>query len=188
MTSALPRVAMPDTVRDLGPVPVEPLVEFVGRFGEGFWEAEDAEKENAFEVFHSTQHVIMRFLADPADPRSWYELPIWSVLEPTVAPVVDAAIRPYGFVAPTICKAMFARLRAGSGVDRHRDSALGNRLCHKIHVPLVSHPDCRFEVAGAWFHLAVGHAYEVNNVRPHAADNRSTVDRVHLVFEVFDDR
>jgi len=183
---ALARVALPRTVRDLGPVDVTPIQAVLDRLSERYWDVEDAGKENAFAVFHSTRHVILRFLADADDATSSYDRPAWAVLGPVIEPVLRSVVVPYGMRDPRFPKVMLAGLAPRSVIDRHRDIAAANLVTHKIHIPLSSHPDVRFEVAGEWCHLAVGRAYEVNNVRPHGADNPSDVARVHLIFEVYD--
>jgi hypothetical protein len=180
-------VELPDTFRDLGEVDVAAIATALTPLSERFWEIEDERKENAFSVFHHTRHLILRFIDDADDPRSWYERPLWPMLRPTVQPVMKRAVEPYAFSAPVFPKVMFARLAAHAVVDRHVDAARGNQLSHKIHVPIVSHPDTVFEIDGTVRHLAVGRAYEVNNVKPHGVSNPTEVDRVHLIFEVFDD-
>lgn len=182
----LPLVRLPRTVKDLGAVDVGPFLEVLDRLSDQFWEVEDDGKENAYRVFHHTQHVILRFLSDRNDARSWYERPPWTVVGPMIEPTMREIVAPYGLRDPQFPKAMFARLAPRSTIDRHCDGEFSNRVTHKIHVPLQTHPDVSFEVSGEFSHLAVGHAYEVNNVRPHGVRNPTSEPRVHFIFEVFD--
>jgi hypothetical protein len=187
LRSALRPVELPDFFRDLGELDVNAVVGLLSSLSERFWLIEDERKENAFPVFHHTRHLILRFIGDVRDPRTWYERPLWQMLRPAVEPVMLGAVDGYEFRAPVFPKVMFARLAARASVDRHIDGGDSNMLTHKIHVPIVSHPDVTFEIAGVRRHLEVGHAYEVNNVKPHGVENPTDVDRIHLIFEVFDD-
>jgi len=184
--TGLPEVLLPDSIRDLGPVDVSPFEALLGRFSERFWEVEDARKENDFGVFHSTDHIILRFLREADDPRTFYDRGSWAVVEPRLRPSLDKIVAPYDFADPVYCKAMFARLQPHAVIDRHRDAARGNRLCHKIHVPVITSPSVWFEAGDRRRHLERGRAYEVNNVDPHSAGNNSDEPRVHFIFEVYD--
>jgi hypothetical protein len=185
--SDLPVVELPEDFRDLGEVDVSGISAALAPLSDRFWDIEDAGKENAFAVFHHTRHLILRFMQDPQDPRSWYERPLWPMLRPVVEPVLQRAVEPYAFAAPAFPKVMFARLAAHAEIDRHVDAAHGNLTTHKIHVPIVSHPETLFEIDGCHLHLEVGRAYEVNNIKPHGVVNPTPVERVHLIFEAFDD-
>ncbi len=101
-------------------------------------------------------------------------------------PVMERATEAYGFARPAYPKAMFARLAAGGEITRHVDGPGSNLVTHKIHVPLRTNPGAVFLVADEPFHLACGHAYEVNNIRPHAARNDGAEDRIHFIFEAYD--
>ena len=181
-----PIVRKPDAVQKLGMVPTERLVSLVSRLSEEAWAKEDAGKENDFAVFHHTRHLIFRFIAGNRNPENFYSNPAWDVWRAELEPVMHAAIRPYAFRKPVFAKAMLARLQAGHEIDRHRDGAGSNLCCHKIHVPLVTNPDATFLVDETHYHLEPGHAWEVNNIKPHGARNLGSEDRIHFIFEVFD--
>jgi aspartyl/asparaginyl beta-hydroxylase (cupin superfamily) len=183
----LPFLELPSRWVELGTVDTAPFDAFLDRVPETFWEIEDADKENNFSVFHHTKHIILRFMQDHDDPRSWFSRPVWEILAPDIEPVMREVVATYGFIQPEFPKAMFARLDANSVIDRHHDAAIGNRMTHKIHVPLRTSPEIAFEVQGEFTHLAKGFAYEVNNVRPHGVHNPTDQARVHFIFEVFDD-
>ncbi|HVP29413.1 MAG TPA: aspartyl/asparaginyl beta-hydroxylase domain-containing protein [Myxococcota bacterium] len=76
------------------------------------------------------------------------------------------------------------RLRAGSRIREHRDYDLA--FCDgevRLHVPVVTHPDVEFVVDGERVELAAGECWYLDFNRPHRVDNRSAVDRVHLVVD-----
>lgn len=179
-------VTKPANVRALGPVDASALRDRVIAISDRTWGQEDALKENDFEVFHHTRHIIFRFTPGNRDPEDHYENPAWHVWRGLLQPVMDSAIAPYGFADPAFPKAMLARLEAGQHIDLHRDGAGSNLRTHKIHVPLITNPDAFFLCGPNRHHLGYGHAWEVNNIAPHGAVNEGGADRIHFIFEVFD--
>lgn len=179
-------VVKPDTIRDLGPVDPSAILERLARLSERAWMREDERKENKFFCFHHTRHIVHRFIPQNADPRQAYDTPAWGLWRDLLEPVMQDLSAQYGYAETRFPKAMFAKLLAGHDIDRHVDGAGSNLTTHKIHVPLVTNPDAFFAVGDEEFHLDFGRAYEVNNIRPHAARNGGTEDRVHFIFELFD--
>lgn len=181
-----PEVTKPATYRDLGPVDIAPLLALVERVSDAAWSAENARKENAFPCFHDTRHIIFRFTPGNRTPLDSYSTPAWDIWASVLTPIMETAIRDYGFRDPAFPKAMLARLAAGARIDRHVDGAGSNLCTHKIHVPLVTNPGALFESGGEVRHLPAGEAVEVNNVGEHSARNDGEEDRIHLIFEVFE--
>lgn len=180
------RVRKPAGVRALGPVDTTALVAQVRRLSDRAWAGEDALKENAFEVFHHTRHVIFRFIPRNQNPEDFYSTHAWPLWKGLLEPIMDAVVQPYGFERPVYPKAMLARLEAGAIIDPHVDGAGSNLLTHKIHVPLITNPGALFLTGEDTCHLEAGQAYEVNNIGRHAAMNHGSEDRIHFIFEVFE--
>ena len=101
-------------------------------------------------------------------------------------PVMQQAVSSMGFQHSVFPKVMFAKLAAGGEIDEHVDGAGSNLLTHKVHVPLITNPKAVFVSNGDSSHFEVGFAYEVNNIAAHSAANRGDSDRIHLIFEVFE--
>lgn len=181
-----PLVAKPRTFRELGPVDCDRLARLVARISPGTWTREDAIKENRFEVFHHTRHIVFRFTAGNRNPEEWYANPAWDAWQAELLPIMHAAIASYGFRQPVFPKAMLARLEAGAVIDPHVDGAGSNLRTHKIHVPLITNPHALFTCGEETRHLPAGHACEVNNVGPHGASNLGPDDRIHFIFEVYE--
>lgn len=179
-------VHKPHSVRELGPVDIGRLKAIVTRISQDVWAQEDADKENAFACFHHTRHIIFRFIEGARDHRVSYDRPVWQAWQGLIMPVVREAIQVYGLHRPVFPKIMLARLAAGYGIDRHVDGGGPNLYTHKIHVPLQTSDDATFSVGDDTCHLREGAAYEVNNLRPHWAMNAGPLDRIHLIFEVFE--
>ena len=179
-------VQKPARVRTLTTVDVTSLQRSVKAIPEKVWSIADSQKENDFFCFHHTLHVVLRFTRHNRDHRDFYDTPAWQLWKPKLLPLLLEITKSYGFEEPEFPKVMFARLKAGHEIDRHVDGAGSNLGTHKIHLPLQTNPKAKFFVEDEAFHLALGTAYEVNNIAPHSAVNHGTEDRIHLIFEVFD--
>ena len=179
-------VRKPHSIRRLGPVDVGPLRALVARLSDKVWNRENAAKENNFPCFTHTRHIVFRFIPLDSARPSFYSMPLWTLWQRWLLPVMTQAARPYAFVAPVYPKAMLARLAAGRGIDPHEDRGGMNPLVHKIHVPLKTGPRATLTVRGTPFRLETGHAFEVNNLAPHGAFNGEDHDRIHFIFEVFE--
>ncbi len=76
------------------------------------------------------------------------------------------------------------RLQAGSSIAEHRDYRLGYEDGEvRIHVPIVTDQDVAFFLAGDRIPLAVGECWYLNVNLPHRVENRSRIDRTHLVID-----
>jgi hypothetical protein len=77
------------------------------------------------------------------------------------------------------------RLSAGSRILRHSDPlhTISPRLV-RVHVPIVTAPDVTLRVNGTRIPLGAGEAWTIDVRFPHEVENRSTVDRVHLVIDL----
>lgn len=179
-------VAKPTYYKSLGPINIDGLLSLVKRLGDELWQAEDAVKENKFDVFDHTQHIVFRFTPNNADPRISYSNPSWEIFKPVILPIMDAVTQSYGHKETAYSKVMLARLRAGHSIDPHVDGKGSNLVSHKVHIPLITNPDAIFYIKGKARHLEAGHAYEVNNIVKHGVDNSGSKDRIHLIFEHFD--
>ena len=181
-----PVVKKPRHIRELGRVDISGLAPLVGAVSERTWAREDALKENDFDCFHHTRHIVFRFIRNNRNPLDHYSSPAWDAWKDRLLPVIEAACACYGFDEPIVPKVMLARLSAGHSIDLHRDGAGSNPRTHKIHVPLITNEQAFFTFEDAAFHLARGVAYEVNNLTRHGGRNGGDNDRVHLIFEVFE--
>ena len=179
-------VVKPQFIREIATVDITAVKNLVGRTSDRVWDLEDERKENKFDCFHHTRHIVFRFIEGMRDHRCFYSNPIWDVWKGHLLPVLDEVVVGYGFARPVYPKVMLARLEAGAVIDRHTDGAGSNLHTHKIHVPIQTNKRTRMFINDRPFHLSEGKAFEVNNVVPHAVENLGSEDRIHLIFEVFD--
>lgn len=152
------------------------------------WEKWDALKPNRFGVFDSsTQHVVFKYPVDLNDHRVSITFPIWHEWQPLIQPLIDQAVTPYNYKRGAIARIMLAKLHPDYSIPFHIDSAPSAEVPHKIHIPLKTSEGVvmRF-VEGQNHHLAVGEAYEVNNRIKHGVNNPTSHERIHLIFDYFD--
>ncbi|NMW32537.1 aspartyl beta-hydroxylase [Altererythrobacter sp. RZ02] len=182
----IPPVKKPGTIRDLGSADVTALASAVGQLSEAVWAGQDSCKENDFPVLGKTRHIVFRFIRHNRDPQDFYSNRIWDIWRPKLLPVMEQVTAGYRHRETVYPKVMLARLPAGERIGAHSDGQGSHAYTHKIHVPLISNPDAIFTVGDTAQHLEVGRAYEVNNIVHHSAINRGDEDRIHLIFEHFD--
>ena len=174
------------SIRRLGPVDIAELRAAVLAIPEEVWNAENADKPNRYEALGHTRHIVFRFVSDPDDWRRSYDREAWTQWRALIEPVMEAAVRPFGYARGAYPRIMLARMAAGGVIHPHRDANPSAKWPHKIHVPLQTNDKVTFYVDGAGFHLPVGEAAEVNNMGVHAVANAGDTDRIHLIFEYYD--
>lgn len=174
------------SIRRLGTVEIGPLREAVLALPESVWDAENASKPNRFGALDATRHVIFRFVSNFRDWRDSYDRPLWNEWKPLLEPVLAQATAAYGYERAAFPRVMLARMGPGGVIHPHRDENPAAKWPHKIHVPLLTNEGVTFYVGGSAHHFAEGEAVEVNNMGPHAVENRGTTDRIHLIFEYYD--
>jgi hypothetical protein len=86
-----------------------------------------------------------------------------------------------------VSRSRFAVLKSGEKIKPHID--INTDKAVRIHIPLITHPDCVFGVRGknttVEQHMpADGSVWFINQGYTHYVNNDSPVDRVHLVFVV----
>ena len=170
----------------LGAVEIAALREAVLQIPEELWNLEDSLKPNRFETLDRTRHIVFRFVKDLKDWRSDYERPLWREWQPLLQPVLDAAVRPYGYARGVFPRVMLARMAPGGIIQPHRDNMPAALWPHKIHVPLLTNDKVGFYIEPKTYYFPVGEAVEVNNLDVHAVKNEGDSDRIHLIFEYYD--
>ncbi len=174
------------SIRELGQVDVSNLIAAVAAVPEAVWNEEDATKPNRFGALDRTRHIIFRFVSDFNDWRGAYDRPLMDGWRGLLEPVLDQAVKAYGYERGSFPRIMLARMAPGGVIHPHRDANPAAKWPHKIHVPLITNARTTFYVDGIGYHFAVGQAVEVNNMGVHAVTNEGDSDRIHLIFEYYD--
>lgn len=80
--------------------------------------------------------------------------------------------------------ARLLKLSAGSCIREHKDLNLGYEDGEiRIHIPVQTDEDVSFYLAGERILMREGESWYLNFNLPHRVENRSHVDRIHLVLD-----
>ena len=86
-----------------------------------------------------------------------------------------------------LISAVLINLPSKKSIKRHKDSnPMGKRFnrCHRIHIPILTNPNCLFEIDGEYKNLKEGEVCEISNVNKyHSVSNSGDTDRIHLLLD-----
>jgi hypothetical protein len=82
-----------------------------------------------------------------------------------------------------LVRCVLAKLCAGGRIGLHEDLGCSLRQSHRIHIPVVTNANARLTVGGESIHMQPGEIWEINNTRPHGAENPGPGYRVHLIVD-----
>lgn len=173
----------------LGPIDLGSVRDDILAIPETVWQRENARKPNSGTAYGSlerTDHIVFRFVRSPKDWREHVDYPIWAEWRERLLPLLQTAVRPYGYARVEFPRVMLARMPAGGLIRPHKDANPAALWPHKIHIPITTNEQVKFFIDPDHHHLQVGQAYEVNNLGVHAVQNGGDSARIHLIFECFD--
>jgi hypothetical protein len=177
-----------ERLRELGPVDLDSVKAEVLATPDNAWDTpEDFEANyNKRGALRLTAHMIFRFCDRRQRPSPCYDRPAWEHWAPRLLPVMETAVKPFGYKRGFFPRIMLARLSPSAFIKPHTDGDPRGTRPHKIHVPILTNPGALFFVEDGRYHLEEGRAYEVNNAARHGAANGGNTDRIHLIFEYLD--
>ena len=169
------------TLKNLGPVDSQPLINAVLGMDELDWQAQQY-RQNAYSVHEHTQSLVMVFCS------GWPELnvtrePSWDALKDTAVPLMHHIIENLYPPGGTIIRAMAAKLVAGGIISPHRDTHQSFSHSHRIHIPITTNKGVRFMIDGKPHRFEIGQAYEINNQKNHSVMNNGKEDRISFIFD-----
>ncbi|MGH8222026.1 MAG: aspartyl/asparaginyl beta-hydroxylase domain-containing protein [Woeseiaceae bacterium] len=171
------------SLRNLGPVDVAALRETILAQEDDAW-LEDKYRQEAFEVHHATQSIVMLFV----DIDRWPEIvvrkePGWPRLSDVALPLMNDIIGRHYPPGGTVIRAVAAKLLAGGKITPHVDRHPSFHCGHRVHVPITTNPRVRFMIDGQPYQFEIGEAYEVNNQKSHSVMNKGKEDRITFIFD-----
>ena len=169
------------TLRELGPLDIQPLLDKVTGMGQEAWGANQY-RQNVYSVHEHTESLVMIFC------NGWPELTVtkevaWDDLKDIVVPIMQDIIEKHYPPGGTIIRAMAAKLKPKSIISPHRDRHQSFVHSHRIHIPLTTNPGVRFMIDGKPHRLQVGQVYEINNQANHSVMNNGEEDRITFIFD-----
>jgi hypothetical protein len=170
-------------LRELGPVDVQLLRETILAQEGDAWK-EDKYRQEAFEVHHATESIVMLFV----EIDRWPEVvvnrePGWPRLSEAALPLMNDIIGRHYPPGGTVIRAMAAKLLSGGKITPHVDKHPSFHHGHRIHVPITTNPRVRFMIDGQPYQFKVGEAYEINNQKTHSVMNKGSEDRITFIFD-----
>lgn len=82
-----------------------------------------------------------------------------------------------------IIRMLFAKLKAGGVISKHKDNGIGLEAPHRVHIPIITNDEVFFEVGGEEKNMKEGEMWEINNQKLHEVDNVSEFDRIHIIVD-----
>ena len=168
---------------DLGPVDHASLRGKVLALEPRIWQ-ENLVRQESFDVHKHTESIVLLFI----EIDEWPAIVVkreagWAHLADVAMPVIDEVVRAHYEPGGTVVRAVVARLGPGGRIMPHTDSHPSFHAGHRVHIPLVTNPRVRFTLAGKPHALCEGHAYELNNQKPHSVMNNGSDSRIHFIFD-----
>lgn len=184
MSTELAPIKKPEDILFLGDIEVDHIIPHVHKISEEQWDAESKWRENDYNVFTQTQHIVFIF-GEGKDHHEFNVKPMWRIWGQIFQPIIDKVTEPYAYGQGVLVKAMLAKLKSKGTIGKHVDYVIRDKYVHKIHIPLITNPDAIMQIGDKDFHLEKGKAYEVNNMVKHGVTNQGDEDRVHFIFEYY---
>lgn len=139
---------------------------------------------NSIPIMH-TPKCILGFISknDTCEAiKDIHKYPAYEKLYPTLEPVFNTLKKYYKF---NRWAAFIARLAPNSPIAGHYDLGKFLTLCHRIHLPLQTHPDVKYIIDDIEYHWKKGELIEFDNTRWHSVENNSDLPRIHLVINLY---
>ena len=169
--------------KELMTVDIESLVSRVEKMTTEEW-LEDTYRQKTFPLIYDTETVILCFneYHDSA-PSETTIYPNWNKWEDVIQPVLDQ-VCPL-FENPFLNKCAIVKLKAKGEIAAHVDEP-SNYFSHRLHIPLMTNPDCIMTTGDEPKNMKKGVLYKVNNERVHSVVNKGNSDRIHLMFDIYE--
>jgi len=100
----------------------------------------------------------------------------------------ETVLQPLGIPVNKIIRMMLGNMPEGASINIHRDNNSWVKKTHRVHVPIITHPNIFFLTAiqkyGGTLRIksTAGEVYEFNNALPHFVRNTGGT-RVHLIID-----
>jgi aspartyl/asparaginyl beta-hydroxylase (cupin superfamily) len=161
------------------------------RLEEKDWHVNDT--RNTMDNLEQTQSIILRYFDDYSkvnfSDSNWKKNVINHELYEKYSDLIEQSLKHISDNTDIKFKeyiCFFARLRPNGKVGQHIDSGNFLETCHRIHIPIITHPDCKYIIEDIEYHWEPGNVYEFDNTRRHGVENRNDQWRVHLMFNLYE--
>lgn len=170
-------------LKPLGRIDVSRLQSRVADLDRSAWLEQSIRQVDFRDVHGDTESVVLVFCNGDWPNMTVTKDKGWGRLAEDAVPVMHTIIAQHYPKGGTILRAMAAKLKAGGRIRTHVDSHTSFQRSHRVHIPLKTNSQVRFMIDGRPYKLDEGHAYEVNNQKPHGVMNTGKEDRINFIFD-----
>jgi len=82
---------------------------------------------------------------------------------------------------------LLIKLAANQDVSEHTDKGDYLSTVRRFHIPIITNELVSYTVNGEKINMKQGECWEINNLKAHSVLNESSIDRVHLLVDIFPD-
>jgi hypothetical protein len=82
---------------------------------------------------------------------------------------------------------LLINLESNQEVPEHTDKGDYLSTVKRFHIPIITNDNVYYTVNGETINMKQGECWEINNLKPHSVLNNSSIDRVHLLIDIFPD-
>lgn len=76
------------------------------------------------------------------------------------------------------------KMLKNSKIRKHNDSGEMLNVTRRCHIPIITNDNVFFTVLENTINMKEGICYEINNGMPHSVENKSNLDRVHIIIDI----
>lgn len=145
---------------------------------------EDTSRQELFEVHKETTTVFLADYSLEWDLNSPYagtlrepDSLLWKLVEPIVKDLENIHNGKMGRV-------IFPKLSANKDIPAHIDGGDYLDVVRRHHIPIITNDNVFFRVGDETINMAEGECWEINNMKTHEVNNKSSEDRVHLLIDI----
>jgi hypothetical protein len=81
-----------------------------------------------------------------------------------------------------LLRAILTSLKSKCSIAKHKDESDNLEKCKRLHMAILTDPECIFIVGDEAKYMRPGEMWEINNAgKEHSVHNKSNIDRVHLI-------
>jgi hypothetical protein len=171
---------LPDLLYKIGEIDVTELEQHVKKLSQHEWVEWDL-RQNRYKVHSATESYPFMFSEYGEEPKLYNQKSdIWCVVEPHIKRLENFYNRKAGAI-------VLVKLKPNTNIIPHTDGGWFVDT-HRIHIPIITHPDIIFTLTDKRVHLKKGWIYELNNLVEHGVENPTSIGRVHLMVDILPKR
>jgi hypothetical protein len=168
----------------IGKIKASSFKEKINNFNNELWDVFDF-RQKTFEVHKETKTIPLIFDTDFRlnNPTHLKE---YEIFKDEFKIINNKLKKTYG--KGFIIRAILVMLKSNSKINKHIDAGKSLSICHRVHIPIITHKNVLFEIDNEIKNLKEGEMWEINNSeKMHSVVNNSNINRIHLIVDWIND-